>query len=321
MSTPSESTIRLSPPASAAEAAARILLVTASEPDAQRIAGELERSQEAAVLSIARAVDLAEARRRCLENFGVILVDLALPGADGPEGIPALKLLAPQSVVVALARYEKEPAITLALRAGADEFVIKGLYNAEVLLTILEHARARNRLTPSSESTDDYLRLSRDAETRLPNAELFSDVGRYAAGVAFRSGGQLALCEIVLNASQQTDASVPAAVTTILREATRETDALARLGPHHYAVLFGPIISPGEVERVMRRIVERIQKVPTAVGAADTLAVSVGVAQFPKHADTFEQLLINAGLAALQAGRGGPGTIVFYQLSLRGGIE
>ena len=316
-----DQTVRLPSPVSDDEAAHRLLLVIAEEDDARRLLGEIERTPDTARLSVTRVGTVAEARRRVLENFGLILVDLAVPGAMEPEGIAALRSLAPRAAIVALARFEKEPAISRALRAGANEFLIKGLYAAGALSTILDHARRRTPRAATGTLAADYTRLSRDAETTLPNGKLFDDLGRYAAGVAFRSGGQLALCEIVLDANQSIDDSVPPAVTAILREATRETDALARLAARHYAVLFGPVISPGEVERVMRRIVERIQKVPIAEAAAETLAVAVGVAQFPKHADTFEQLLVNAGLAAVAAQRGGPGTVVFYQLGLRGGIE
>jgi PleD family two-component response regulator len=301
-------------------AAHRILLVTAADYEAQRLAGEIERSGRADQFSVTRVNDLTAAQRGSLENFDLILFDLALPGAEDAQSIAGLKSAAPGSAIIAMARFEKEPGITQALRAGASEFLVKGIYSFEPLAAILEHASERSRYASSATVSTMYSRLSRDSETGLPNAELFADLGRYAAGVAFRSGGQLAQAVIVIHSTETNDGTVPMAVATILREATRATDALARLSHDRYAVLFGPVISPGEVERVMRRICERLQRVPATLTSTEMLKVAAGVAQFPKDADSHEQLLVNAGLAALSAHRGAPGSVVMYQLGLRGGI-
>lgn len=325
MKSVSEITQRLPREAGPPDSQLQVLLLTDSDADEGRIRAELRQSRWASVIALDRTADLDRARALALAGYAVIVVDLALKSVDAPDAVDAIAMLhaaAPHSAVVALARFEKEPAITRALRAGASEFVIKGLYGAETLLAILGHALERSRLAVPGHVLADYRTRSRDPETQLPNAELFGDLGRYAAGVAFRSGGQLALCTITVEGAIAETAAdpVPPAIAAILREATRETDALARLGRNDYAVMLGPVISPGEVERVMRRIIERLQKVPIADGAHETLKAYVGVAHFPRHSDTYEQLLANAGLATLAARRAGPGSLLFYELNLRGGI-
>lgn len=62
-----------------------------------------------------------------LENLGLILLDLGLPGMNGVEAITSLRRKCPQAAIIVLSASEDRREISAALRAGAKAFVSKAV--------------------------------------------------------------------------------------------------------------------------------------------------------------------------------------------------
>ena len=79
-----------------------------------------------------------------LENFDLVLLDLALPGLSGMELLPQIKVLQPELPVIMITAYGTVDNVVEAIRAGAENFVQKPWDN-EKLLADIRSAIARHK--------------------------------------------------------------------------------------------------------------------------------------------------------------------------------
>ena len=71
-----------------------------------------------------------------LENFDLVLLDLALPGQSGLQLLPQIKDLQPELPVIMITAYGTVENVVEAIRAGAENFVQKPWDNEKLLADI-----------------------------------------------------------------------------------------------------------------------------------------------------------------------------------------
>ncbi|HTJ32295.1 MAG TPA: response regulator transcription factor [Dactylosporangium sp.] len=82
---------------------------------------------------VGTAADGHEALERAAElDPDVVLMDVRMPGLDGVEATRALRRARPGCRVVMLTTFDDEQYVTLALRAGAEGYLLKDLGAAEL---------------------------------------------------------------------------------------------------------------------------------------------------------------------------------------------
>jgi diguanylate cyclase (GGDEF)-like protein len=96
-----------------------------------------------------------------------------------------------------------------------------------------------------------------------------------------------------------------------LVDALRENDALARLGGDEFAVLIADAKAAGRTTEIGQRIRSAMSAPFEVVGLALHVRASVGVAIFPEHGRSAEELLRRADIAMYQAKRRGTGVAVY----------
>src|SRR6201993_2310105 len=79
-----------------------------------------------------------------LENFDLVLLDLALPGQSGLELLPQIKERQPELPVIMITAYGTVDNVVESVRAGAENFVQKPWDN-EKLMADIRSAIARHR--------------------------------------------------------------------------------------------------------------------------------------------------------------------------------
>jgi DNA-binding NtrC family response regulator len=94
-----------------------------------------------------------------LDNFDLILLDLALPGRTGLELLPLIKDRQPETPVIMITAYGTVDNVVEAIRAGAENFVQKPWDN-EKLLADIRSAVARRR------AEEENLQLKRTLKQR-----------------------------------------------------------------------------------------------------------------------------------------------------------
>jgi DNA-binding NtrC family response regulator len=99
-----------------------------------------------------------------LENFDLVLLDLALPGQSGLELLPQIKILQQELPVIMITAYGTVDNVVEAIRAGAENFVQKPWDN-EKLLADIRSAIARHR----AEEENVQLKRSMKQRYSFPN--------------------------------------------------------------------------------------------------------------------------------------------------------
>ncbi|MDE3062210.1 MAG: sigma-54-dependent Fis family transcriptional regulator [Acidobacteriota bacterium] len=94
-----------------------------------------------------------------LENFDLVLLDLALPGQSGLELLPQIKERQPETPVIMITAYGTVENVVEAIRAGAENFVQKPWDN-EKLMADIRSAVARRR------AEEENLQLKRTLKQR-----------------------------------------------------------------------------------------------------------------------------------------------------------
>jgi two-component system response regulator DesR len=98
------------------------------ESDGIEVAGEAADAETALATVLAQRPDVA-------------LVDLNLSGSSGPELIPELVRVAPETAVIVLSGSGETADVEAALAAGARQFLVKGTDPAEVCAAVREAVR------------------------------------------------------------------------------------------------------------------------------------------------------------------------------------
>jgi len=126
----------------------RVLLIEDNATDALLVRDELEYTA-AAVCVLTQCRRLAEAITRLAEQpFDVVLLDLTLPDSDGLATYTELQAAAPNMPIVVLSHLADEAIALQAVRAGAQDYLVKGL-STGLLLRAIRYAIDRNEAKES----------------------------------------------------------------------------------------------------------------------------------------------------------------------------
>lgn len=122
-------------------------------------------------------------------EFEIVVLDLNLPDSRGTETLQKLNNLFPKvAIVVNTGAYEDELGLqTLSL--GAQDFLLKGKYNAYVLNKVLHYCLERKRLELELKTVIDELK---ETQNQLILFEKMKVVGGLASGVAHEVKNPLA---------------------------------------------------------------------------------------------------------------------------------
>ncbi|MGA7256075.1 MAG: response regulator, partial [Terracidiphilus sp.] len=148
--------LNLSAPAATSSSAASVLVID----DEAAIRDSLEVLLTLEGYEVKMAADGEQGLRILeLENFDLVLLDLALPGRSGLELLPMIKDRQPEIPVIMITAYGTVDNVVEAIRAGAENFVQKPWDN-EKLLADIRSAVARHK------AEEENLQLKRTLKQR-----------------------------------------------------------------------------------------------------------------------------------------------------------
>lgn len=234
------------------------------------------------------------------EPFDAVLADLGLPDSSGFRTVMTLRAAFPDVPVVALARRDEEEIATESVRAGAEDFVLKGRARGSFIPRVVRQAVERHR------SRRDVSTLALiDDLTGLANRRAFLAVSGHRMKLSRRTGEPLSVIAMALRrdpgssggrgAFALVDSTLRDA-STLLRETLRESDLVARLGGDAFAVL----LTGGEdlAKGAMQRLLEAVQQHNDEAGRSYRLSFDVAAVRFDasRH-HSIDDLLADAPLA------------------------
>jgi PAS domain S-box-containing protein len=123
----------------------RVLVVEDNPADVELIREYLPATGSAG-FQIEAASRLSEARARLKEKaFDLLLIDLGLPDSQGIDSFLKLQKAAPETAAIILTGNNDEETAVIAVRNGAQDYLIKGEINASVLIRVARYAIERKR--------------------------------------------------------------------------------------------------------------------------------------------------------------------------------
>src|ERR1700734_1164642 len=92
------------------------------------------------------------------EPFDVMLLDLSLPDADGLETVIRAHTQAPKVPIVVLTGHDDEALAVRAVRAGAQDYLVKGRLDGDLLVRSIRYASERGRAVEALERREEHYR-------------------------------------------------------------------------------------------------------------------------------------------------------------------
>ena len=244
------------------------------------------------------------------EKVDAILLDLTLPDGEDLEGLAELHGLMTGVPILVLASQHNEATAARSLRRGAQDYLVKGLFDGEGLARAVGNAIERNRF----EKILEYM-AQHDVLTELPNRTLLEDRLSHTLEHARRDSQGLAVLFLDLDRFKILNDSLGhvaadqllQAIAGRLSAAVRASDTVSRVGGDEFVILLPDIDSTEDVTLVARKILDCLRS-PFSIGGCEvSVSASLGASVYPQDGSDAETLLKSADTAmyrAKQIGRG-----------------
>jgi diguanylate cyclase (GGDEF)-like protein len=213
-------------------------------------------------------------------------------------------------------RLDKERAIKELLAAKQAD--VGALLRSEQVLESRVTARTRELDQANARLRQKERELQhlgqQDPLTGFPNRSLLGELVGHAVARARRTGHALAGLVVDLDGFKNINGlhgrsignQVLMTFAARLRESVRDIDAVARIGDDEFFVVLADLVDREIALRVAEKIISSLNK-PVTVGALSLhVDVSVGIAYFPDHANSPDQLMRRADTAVYAAKSAGP---------------
>jgi diguanylate cyclase (GGDEF)-like protein len=277
-----------------------VVLFVGEDPSDVRMLEEVLRSstaEEFKLVTVARRTAALE--RASHGDIDVVLLDLSFPGGvDSFAALSAAKALAPFLV---LSRVGDERLALDAVRAGAQDSLVKGRFDGAQLAQTLRYAIERHRMR---NALGDQLLL--DELTGLHNRRGFVTLATQDLGVARREKRPLLVAFGDLDDLKGINDTLGHAegdaalrdVAGILRRTFRDSDLIARIGGDEYAVLVRSAESNG-VEALRRRLNHQLTDFNGSTTRRYRISISIGFARRQAETVTSVESLLSLADRAL----------------------
>ncbi|MDH3727326.1 MAG: EAL domain-containing protein [Myxococcales bacterium] len=250
----------------------------------------------------------------------VILADLNLPDSRGTQTVSSLQTSYPDIPLVIVSAWEDEAISLRSVKAGAQDYLIKGHIDGANLHRVIRYAVERKR------TELELVRLAQyDQLTSLPNRTLLRERVDRALRRATRSGSGVATLILDMDRFKEINDMLGHEIGDKLlveaaqriRASVREQDTVARLGGDEFAVILEGVSEAKEVLPVVERIMESLEEVKSIDGNEVTSSTSMGIAMYPDNGNDLSELLRAADLAMYRAKSSGRGRYQFFASAMQ----
>ena len=245
----------------------------------------------------------------------VILADLNLPDSRGTQTVASLQTSYPDIPLVIVSAWEDEAISLRSVKAGAQDYLVKGHIDGANLHRVIRYAIERKR------TELELVRLAHfDQLTSLPNRTLLRERVDHAIARAMRAGSGVATLILDMDRFKEINDMLGHEIGDKLlveaarriRANVRDQDTVARLGGDEFAVVLEGVSEAKEVLPVIERIIGSLGELTEIDGHEVSSSISVGIAMYPENGNDLSELLRAADLAMYQAKSSGRGRYQFF---------
>ncbi len=296
----------------------RVLLVDHDRRGALLLA-EMLRARWTEGLVIANAERFEDALRELIE-YGASCVLLSIHNADDLGPLAYMHTSVPDIPIIVVADRAEEDLGLSAMRAGAQDYLVRNELNADMLGRAISYAVERNR----SEVRLAHQALH-DPLTGLPNRALFLDRLAVALDRSQRTGAGLAVFFLDIdNFKTINDSRGHAAGDRLLEEMAdrlrtmlRPMDTVARFGGDEFTFLFEELASEREALLIAERISHTVGSPIRLDDGEASITVSMGIAMAGGPGVAAETVIREADAAMYRAKARGRARYELFDESLR----
>jgi diguanylate cyclase (GGDEF)-like protein len=230
-------------------------------------------------------------------GVNIVLLDLSLPDTDGLETLLKLREYEQDVPVVVLTAHDDESLAVEAMQSGAQDYLVKGQINKEMLVRSLRYALERHQLTRQLSFIDEL--------TGLYNRRGFMTLAEQHLKIARRTQRDCLLVYADMDGLKQINDAFGHQegskslrnVAEVLSNVFRESDLIGRIGGDEYTILM--LDAPYEIgELITARLQEHLDVYNRGSETPYELALSIGIVRLEHGTmDTLEELLVAADKA------------------------
>ena len=244
-------------------------------------------------------------------DYDLIITDIKMPGTDGMEVLRVAKARDPNQNVIVMTGYASTETAVESMKLGAADYITKP-FNLDQIKIVVAKTLERSRLRQKAEEGEIYKQLSRiDGLTELYNYTFFQQLLKTEVERAGRYGHQLSLLMIDIDnfKGYNDDYGHPAGdealrkLARVMSRAVRGCDFIARYGGDEFVVVL-PETDQSEAKTIgerLRTLVSKTKFDGAQEGGESIITVSVGLATYPRDAQTREDLVKRADQALYKA--------------------
>lgn len=230
-------------------------------------------------------------------GIDVALLDLFVPDSEGLETFQHVHQHAPHVPMIVLTGLNDNELAVRAVRAGAQDYLVKGQVDGNLLARAIRYAIERHQMQTAIRGL-----LLIDEMTGLYNRRGFLTLAEQQMKLARRTSHGLAIVFMDMDGLKNIndsfghsagDAAIRE-ISEILRNTFRESDILARIGGDEFVALT-PNTTLEPLEIVITRLQENLEEANLASERKFLLSVSVGMTRYDSTRPcTLEELLAEA---------------------------
>jgi diguanylate cyclase (GGDEF)-like protein len=225
---------------------------------------------------------------------------------------PGTQRNAQSMIVVPLVAGNHRLGVLDVWRDGAGSFSERDLARCALLGHVIAAAWRNAQLYAELEE-----RSRTDALTGLHNARWWQEIALKEVARSRRSGAEIGLLLIDLDHFKQVNDTaghpvgdrVLRQVASALRSAVRTSDAVIRLGGEEFLIML-PDSGQNGALRVAEKVRERLARLSPAASGLPRITASIGVALYPRHGDSLDDVVQAADTAMYRAKEEGRDTVV-----------
>jgi diguanylate cyclase (GGDEF)-like protein len=244
----------------------------------------------------------------------LVLLDLSLPDSFGLETFAKVYAHSPAVPIIVLTGNDDATVALSAVKSGAQDYLIKGRLDRELLLRSMQYSIERKRYQVQLEHQANY-----DALTGLPNRNLLHDRLRQSV-YAQRHPRNIAVVFIDLDHFKFVNDSLGHSSGDLLlkgmadrlRNVLRDGDTVARLGGDEFVLILNDQSNEEVIFRAMQRITAEVARPMDIEGKDLVVTCSAGISLYPQDGPDVDTLLKNADAAMYRAKEHGRNNFQFY---------
>jgi len=291
---------------------ASVLIVDDKEANVLLLERMLRGAGYVSITSTMDPVEVCALHRK--NGYGLILLDLEMPGMDGFQVMESLKEIETDDYLPVLAVTAHPSHKLRALQGGAKDFISKPFDRAEVLMRVhnMLEVRLLHEAALKHGKILESLALN-DPLTGLANRRLLAERMSMALAHARRKKRSMAVVYLDLDEFKQINDKLGHGAGDVLLKMVawrlvamaREEDTVARLGGDEFIIMLSEIGTADSAATVALKAIEVVSQPYDIEGHSVCITASAGIGIYPVHGEDADTLIKSADLALYEAKRAG----------------